>query len=167
MFDYILLGFYPLFCMVMYKLLIKTPRETIFKMQRWPTTRGKIIRINDDYTGLSDNYEYEYSVSGRQYQGKNASCLNCNIKFNNKILSKPPAEIAEFKSSHTQVGEEVDVFYNPSQPVEAYLIRLKTLPKQASETYYRLIIIGAIVMVLLVPKTLYELFMQIQPYLMG
>lgn len=169
MFGYVVLGVFAVICVVMYYALINNPLKIISRMQRWPMTRGKITAIRTDVPGLYDIYEYEYSVGGKQYKGTRTSCLNPGFKSNsqNQSVSNVPSEIAEFQNNHTQVGEEVDVYYNQSNPEEAYLIKLKNLPKQAWVTYYKFVIIGGIAVFALVPTTIFEIFLIVQQHLLA
>ncbi len=134
--------------------------NTTQQMQRWPTVRGKITDIHNQ-----EVYEYEYMVRGQRYQNNKYCCFDLPLNPDKtqiqgygsmqRSLDVLP-EIVAFKKAHTQIGEEIDLFYNPENPKESYLIRLNSVPDSIKLNYHRLLKAALIFGVLSFPLTIVD-----------
>lgn len=90
--------------------------------QAWPSTTGRVLfssveqrrrRKKRDF--YCPKVRYEYTVSGKQYQGG-------ALSFGQMVLSDYDA--AAQKAAQYPVGSMVQVYYNPENPADAVLERI-------------------------------------------
>lgn len=128
-FGLLCLGFFFLVTLIAGGLLVFLSirsRKKAGASQSWPSAAGtvKVSTVRegtstDDDNRISTYYypsvEYEYSVAGQTYTGK-------NIHFGGVAGYGNPGQVQPILSSYP-VGASVPVYYNPAKPSEAVLER--------------------------------------------
>lgn len=142
--QYVLYVLYVALCYFFYNFLIKNPTKKIQQMLSWPTTKAKIITINTDKTKLNSMFEYEYNLDNKKYSGNMLSCVPIVFRDDPHL----PKEVLEFKKKEVQVGQELDVYYDPRNPHESYLIKYQSLPGQSRKQFNVFLILGVITLLL-------------------
>lgn len=90
--------------------------------RHWPIVKGKIVHsaladapLPAYRHELKQPVEYEYTVDGKAYHSQ-------QLSYNHSLLVSPLSRKKEQRIKSLAVGTEVDVYYDPEQPVNAILL---------------------------------------------